>query len=176
MRFLRAISGAPKPLLAAVNGLAVGIGVTMLLHCDLVYASSDATFQLPFVNLGLVPEAASSLLLPRALGAHRAAELLFFGERFDAEKAREFGIVNSIHARRELDERVAERAAVLAAKPPQALMATKRLLRQGALGAEVSARIEEERVLFESRLGSVEARAAMSAVLQRRPPDPTRST
>jgi enoyl-CoA hydratase/carnithine racemase len=170
MRFLSVIAEAHKPMIAAVNGLAVGVGVTMLLHCDLVYASQEASFQLPFVNLGLVPEAASSLLLPRLIGHQRSAELLFFGDRFDAQAARQLGLVNSIHPPGALDQVVAERASMLAAKPPQALRATKQLLK-GGLRSDVAARLEEERAQFERQLASPEAREAMSAFLEKRPPD-----
>lgn len=171
MRFLSVISQARKPLIAGVNGLAVGVGVTLLLHCDLVYAAENAAFQLPFVNLGLVPEAASSLLLPRLIGHQRAAELLFFGDRFDAQTALELGLINSIHPREALEQVVAERAAVLAAKPPQALRLTKQLLKDGALWTGVAARLEEERAHFERQLASPEAREAMSAVLEKRRAD-----
>ncbi|HUN52557.1 MAG TPA: enoyl-CoA hydratase-related protein, partial [Candidatus Sulfotelmatobacter sp.] len=95
-RFIRVISELQKPIVAGVNGLAVGVGVTMLLHCDLVYAAASATFQIPFVNLGLVTEAASSLLLPRLAGHQRAAELLLLGERFDAATAQAIGLVNAL--------------------------------------------------------------------------------
>src|SRR6266704_3336510 len=100
--FLQTLAGAQKPVVAAVNGTAIGIGTTMLLHCDLVYAASSARFQLPFVNLGLCPEAASSFILPRMMGHHRAAELLFLGGPFDAGMARDFGIVNEVYADQEL--------------------------------------------------------------------------
>jgi enoyl-CoA hydratase/carnithine racemase len=156
MRFLAAIANARKPLIAGVNGLAVGIGVTLLLHCDLVYAAEGAAFQLPFVNLGVVPEAASSLLLPRIMGHHRAAELLFFGSRFD------------VHAALQV---VRENAGALAAKPPQALRLTKELLKGGTYRSDVAARLEEERVHFERQLSSPEAREAMSAFLEKRIPD-----
>src|SRR5665811_1918214 len=96
MQFLIAISEARKPIVAAVGGLAVGVGVTMLLHCDLVYAGSGATFQMPFVNLGLCPEAGSTLLLPRIMGHQRAAELLLLGEVFSAGKACKLGIITEI--------------------------------------------------------------------------------
>jgi enoyl-CoA hydratase/carnithine racemase len=171
MRFLAAIATARKPVIAGVNGLAVGIGVTMLLHCDLVYAAQNSLFQLPFVNLGVVPEAASSLLLPRRVGHHRAAELLFFGDRFDAAAAMDLGLVNSLHSREALDGVVAERAAALAAKPPQALRATKELLKNDDARAEVVATMEEERVRFERQLASPEAREAMTAFLEKRAPD-----
>jgi enoyl-CoA hydratase/carnithine racemase len=171
MRFLSAIARVRTPLIASVNGLAVGIGVTLLLHCDLVYAAEEAVFQLPFVNLGVVPEAASSLLLPRIMGHHRAAELLFFGDRFDVRTACELGLVNSAHPRSVLDGVVAERAAALALKPPQALRLTKELLKGEIYRSEVAARIAEESVHFERQLGSPEAREAMSAFLEKRAPD-----
>lgn len=168
-RFLRAISTAPKPLVASVNGLAVGVGVTMLLHCDLVYAAAEATFALPFVNLGLVPEAASSLLLPRLAGHQRAAELLFFGERFDARTAHEVGLVNAIFPGAELAAAVRERALALAAKPPASLRLTKALMKGPS--TTVSERMAEEGAHFAQQLKSPEAREAMEAFLQRRTPD-----
>ncbi len=176
MRFLSAIASAATPLIAGVNGLAVGVGVTLLLHCDLVYAAEEAVFQLPFVNLGLVPEAASSLLLPRIMGHQRAAELLFFGERFDARTARDLGLVNSVHPRSLLDGVVAERAGALAVKPPQALRLTKELLKGDAHRSEVAARLRQESVHFERQLGSPEAREAMTAFLEKRTPDFSRLT
>jgi enoyl-CoA hydratase/carnithine racemase len=171
MRFMSAIADARKPVIAGVNGLAVGIGVTLLLHCDLVYAAQGALFQLPFVNLGVVPEAASSLLLPRMTGHHRAAELLFFGKAFDAEAARQFGLVNSVHPGDALEGVLSERAAALAAKPPEALRLAKELLKGEVYRSEVAARMEQERVHFERRLSSPEAREAMSAFLEKRPAD-----
>jgi enoyl-CoA hydratase/carnithine racemase len=171
MRFLSAIADVRKPLIAEVNGLAVGVGVTMLLHCDLVYAAEGAVFQLPFVNLGVVPEAASSLLLPRMMGHQRAAEVLFFGSRFDVQAARQLGLVNGIHPHERLADVVAEKAGALAAKPPQALRLTKELLKGEAYHSEVAARMEEERVLFEQQLGSPEAREAMSAFFEKRAAD-----
>jgi enoyl-CoA hydratase/carnithine racemase len=171
MRFLSALADARKPVIAGVNGLAVGVGVTLLLHCDLAYAVESAVFQLPFVNLGVVPEAASSLLLPRMAGHHRAAELLFFGNGFDAAAAREFGLINAIHPGSALDDLLAERAAALAAKPPQALRLAKELLKGEAYRAEVAARMDQERVHFERQLSSPEAREAMAAFLEKRAPD-----
>jgi enoyl-CoA hydratase/carnithine racemase len=148
----------------------------MLLHCDLVYAAEGTTFQLPFVNLGVVPEAASSLLLPRLAGHQRASELLLYGDRFDARSALELGLINGIHPRENLDQVLAERVAALAAKPPQALLATKELLKGQAYRLQVAAKIEEERVEFERRLGSPEAREIMSAFLEKRPVDLSRLT
>lgn len=169
LRFLRVLSTATKPVIAAVNGLAVGIGVTMLLHCDLVYAADTATFQLPFVNLGLVPEAASSMLLPRMVGHHRAAELLLLGERFDARTAREIGLVNAIYPAAELTTAVQEKAAAIAAKPPASLRMTKALLKREA--ESVAARMAQEGQYFAQQLKSPEAREAMEAFMQRRKPD-----
>jgi enoyl-CoA hydratase/carnithine racemase len=171
MRFLAVISRARKPLLAGVNGLAIGIGVTMLLHCDLVYAAEGATFQLPFVNLGLVPEGASSLLLPRLIGHHRAAELFFFGSKFDAQAAHRMGLVNAIHSVSSLESVLEDFASALAAKPPAALQLTKELLKGDALDAAVSARLVEEQAYFERQLRTPEAREAMDAFLQKRAPD-----
>ena len=128
-------------------------------------------FQLPFVNLGVVPEAASSLLLPRLMGHHRAAELLFFGNQFDVRTALELGLVNSAHPRSQLEGVVAERAGALALKPPQALRLAKELLKGDAHRAEVAARMAQESVHFERQLSSPEAREAMSAFLEKRAPD-----
>lgn len=169
-RFLRTISGFPKPLVAAVDGVAVGVGTTMLLHCDLVYAADTARFQLAFINLGLVPEAASSLLLPRMIGTARASELLMLGEAFSAADAERFGIVNRVVPADALATLVAERAAALAAKPAGALRATKQLLRQSTT-ATVAERMAEEGDLFAAGLRSPEAREAMTAFMEKRKPD-----
>lgn len=118
-RFLRAIAGCPKIVIAGVEGLAIGIGTTMLLHCDLVLASIDASFLLPFVDLALVPEAASSLLLPRLIGRQRAARHLILAEPFDAETAYAYGLVTELVAEGEIDARLADMAARVAAKPPR---------------------------------------------------------
>ena len=165
-RFLRAISSATKPLLAGVNGLAVGIGVTMLLHCELVYASELATFQLPFTNLGLVPEAGSSLLLPQIAGYHRAAELMLLGERFDARAAMEAGLVNAVYPEDKLAAVLQERAAILAAKSPSSIRATKALLKRHP--ESIPARIAAETTEFARLLQSPEAQKIMQAFLDRR--------
>jgi enoyl-CoA hydratase/carnithine racemase len=167
-RFLRAVSSIETPLIAAVNGVAVGVGVTMLLHCDLAYAATSATFQLPFVNLGLVPEAASTLLLPQMAGHHRAAELLLLGERFDAGRALALGLVNAVVPDGELAALVAARAAALAAKPPGAVRATKALMKRAA--ESVPARMAAESADFARLLQSPEAQAIMQAFLSRRKP------
>jgi enoyl-CoA hydratase/carnithine racemase len=165
-RFLKAISSATKPLIAAVNGLAVGIGVTMLLHCDLVYAAEGATFQLPFTNLGLVPEASSSMLLPQMIGYHRAAELMLIGERFDASTARDIGLVNALVAADKLADVVQERAQALALKPLSSILATKALLKREP--ESVAARMAAEGKEFARLLDSPEAKAIMQAFLDRR--------
>ncbi len=168
-RFLHTIAGAQKPLLAAVNGLAIGIGTTLLLHCDLAYAAASAKFQLPFVNLALVPEAGSSLLLPQLAGHRKAAELLMLGEMFDPETAREVGLVNKVCADAELEGTVMEAARRLAAKPPEALRLTKALMKDRSGSAD--ARIDAELVHFAQRLESPEAHEAMQAFMEKRLPD-----
>jgi enoyl-CoA hydratase/carnithine racemase len=130
-RFLNAISTFSKPVLAAVCGPAVGIGTTMLLHCDLVYAGDNAAFSMPFVNLGLCPEAASSLLVPQMMGYHRAAEALLLGEPFMAEAALEVGLVNRVLPPLEANNYAQAIAKKLAAKPISSLVETKRLMKKG---------------------------------------------
>jgi enoyl-CoA hydratase/carnithine racemase len=169
-RFLRVLSHFEKPLVAAVSGVAIGIGTTLLLHCDLVYAASGTRFHLPFVNLGLAPEAASSLLLPRIIGWQRAAELLMLGEPFAAERARELGLVNEVVPPEDLFETAMSAAKKLAAKPPAALRSTKSLMKQGLLSAIDEAMAREGRA-FGERLDSPEAREAFSAFLEKRKPD-----
>jgi enoyl-CoA hydratase/carnithine racemase len=167
-RFLRAISTASKPLVAAVSGVAVGVGTTMLLHCDLVYAGESAKLSLPFVNLALVPEAASSLLLPAMIGHHRAAELFMLGEAFTPATAKDYGIVNAIYPD---DRLLAEATAVakkLAAKPPTAMRLTKQLLKRTK--GDVAGQMAAEGEHFRSQLKSAEAREAMTAFFEKRPP------
>ena len=167
-RFLAAVSAFPKPLVAAVEGAAIGIGTTVLLHCDLAYAAPEALFKMPFVDLGLVPEAASSLLLPRLAGQARATELLMLGESFSAEVAREIGLVNEVVA--DPAARAVERARALAAKPPEAIRLTKALLR-GETAEAVGATIAREGELFVGRLQSPEAEEAFTAFFEKRAPD-----
>ena len=169
IRFLGVISTTPLPLVAAVNGLAVGIGTTMLLHCDLVYAGRDATFQLPFVNLGLVPEAGVSLLLPRVAGHARAAALLMLGEPFGAGEADRLGLLTACVEPAELMATARAAARKLAAKPRGALRATKALMRRDEepLADRMRAEIEE----FAARLHSPAAREAFGAFLEKRRPD-----
>jgi len=166
LRFLVALARAEMPLVAAVSGLAVGIGTTMLLHCDHVVASSDARFSTPFVHLGLVPEAASSLLGPRRMGHARAFALLAMGRPLDAAGAVAAGIVNTIAPPAEVDGQAMQAAREIAALPAEALAATRRLMRGSP--DEAIERIEEEADLFGVRLASAEARAAFEAFLSRK--------
>ena len=168
-RFLRAISTAQKLLAAAVHGAAVGIGTTMLLHCDLVIAARGARLSLPFVALGLVPEAASTLLLPRAVGHLRAAELLLLGEPIDAETALRWGLVNRVVDDERLIEAAMELATRAASLPPSAIRLTKQLLKDDRGG--VAVRIEQEADIFVERLGSAEFQEAASAFLEKRASD-----
>jgi len=170
-QFMRTINAAKKPIVAAVNGSAVGIGTTMLLHCDLVYAAKDAKFNLPFVNLGLCPEAGSSFLLPLLAGYHRAAELLLLGEPFSAEKAKEIGLVNEISE----DEttviaRATEKAKRLASQPQVAVLLTKEMLKKRLSEIVRSTMSEEIRTIIE-RFVSPEAKEALSAFFERRSPN-----
>jgi enoyl-CoA hydratase/carnithine racemase len=169
-RFMRALIGCDKPVVAAVTGGAIGIGVTMLLHCDFVYVSDEARLAMPFTSLGLVPEFASSLIVPQLMGGRRAAEKLLLGDPFNGEAAVECGIANAVlpaaevvaHARR-----VAERFNAL---PPGAVRDAKRLVREPHRAALLDA-VQREGTLFAERLASAEAREAMQAVLEKRKPD-----
>ena len=163
--FLRTLATFSKPLVAAVHGQSVGIGVTMLLHCDLVVAATGAQFSMPFVALGLVPEAASSLLLPRLVGPQRAAELLLLGRPFDAERALSLGLVNRVVDETALLEEARQLARSLTQQPATALAATRRLLRGDP--AQILERIEEEARIFGAQLQSQELRTAISAFLAR---------
>lgn len=169
IEFLRVFASFPKPIIAAVNGLAIGVGTTLLLHCDLAYAAQGARFQLPFVNLAAVPEFASSLLLPRLIGHVRAAELLMFGEPFSAEKAMALGLLNAVVAPADLMTHAMAKAKVLAAKPPSALRQTKALMR-GHIG-DITARIELENKTFSACLKSEEFMEAATAFFEKRAPD-----
>ena len=168
-RFLRQLVSFPKPLIAAVAGPAVGVGTTMLFHCDLVYAGDNAAFAMPFVNLGLCPEAGSSLLAPQLVGHQRAAELLLLGEPFLAETARDLGLVNRITAPTEVNELAGAQARRLASKPMSSLLETKRLLKQGQQAALLE-RVAEEATVFARMLGEPAAREAFTAFMEKRPP------
>ena len=168
--FLRALKDFAKPILAAVSGPAVGIGTTMLLHCDLVYAAPSARFALPFVNLALCPEAASSYLLARIAGYARAAEILLLGEPFGAEHALEIGLVNAIVPEEKLLDAALAIALGLARKPPASVQATKALMRQ-ALMPDIDRAMAAENRVFRERLVSAEAKEAFAAFLEKRAPD-----
>jgi len=167
LQFIGALPRVKKPLIAAVDGLAVGVGVTLLFHCDLVYASPTATFTTPFLNLGLVPEAGSSLLAPRRMGHARAFEMLVLGETFSAERAREAGLVNAVVPAEDLDMRARKAALQLASKPPEALRIARDLLRGEP--DDVSERSDLEAQLFSVRMQTPEAREAFQAFLEKRP-------
>ena len=169
-RFLTNLSSFAKPVVAAVCGPAVGIGTTLLFHCDLVYAGDNAAFSLPFVNLGLCPEAASSLLVPQMFGYHRAAEALLLGEPFFAEAALEVGLINRIVPPSEANALAAQQARKLADKPQSALIETKRLMKKGH-APRVTERMGEEAASFARMLREPAAREAFSAFMEKRKPD-----
>lgn len=169
IRFMRALRAADKPVLAAVAGAAIGIGTTLLLHCDMVYAADNARFSLPFSQLGLCPEFGSSLLLPRLAGHQRAAEKLLLGEPFTAQEAREMGLVNQVLPPEQLLPFVQAQAARLAMLPAGSLRTTKRLLKGGQ--EALDARMAEELECFGRMLGAPEAREAFTAFFERRKPD-----
>src|SRR5262249_20959507 len=168
-RFLPALTSMRKPLIAAVNGAAIGAGTTILMHCDMIVAARSARFVMPFTSLGLVPEAASSLLFPRLLGTQRASALLLLGEPLDAETAFQWGLVNRVVDNAMLMETTRQMAHRLAAMPPEAVRLTKRLIRHGA--SDMAGRMDEELALFRERLGSPEAKEAFAAFMAKRKPD-----
>lgn len=170
LRFLEAIRTAEKPLVVAVNGVAVGVGVTMLLHADLVVASACATFRTPFVDLGLVPEAGSSLLMPARMGYAKAARMLMLGETFDAEQAYHSGLVGQVTSRDELEDYAFGCAVRLATRAPAALRATKQLMRRAEAGL-IKETMDTEAAIFAERLSSPELVEAVQAFLQKRTPD-----
>ena len=174
LQFIRHLPLIAKPVIAAVDGLAVGIGTTLMFHCDLVYATPTASFRTPFLDLGLVPEAGSSLLAPQRMGYARAFELLVLGEPFSAERAREAGIVNAIVPADQLEAVARAAAARLARKPPEALALSRRLLRGDP--AAIVARVDEEAKIFGGLLSSPEAREAFCAFIEKRAPNFTKVT
>jgi len=165
LRFIKALACFEKPVVAAVAGDAVGIGVTMLFHCDLVYASPSARFKAAFIDLGLPPEGGVSLLAPRRFGTAKAAEILLLGEAFDAKEAHRIGLVNTILPEDELQARALDTAMRLAAKPATALCETRRLLR-GDEG-ELLERMDEEARLFAQALKGAEVQARFAAFLKK---------
>lgn len=161
---------AQKPIVAAVSGVAVGIGTTLLLHCDLVYCDDSAVFRLPFANLGLCPEGGSSLLLPLLAGYQRAAELLLLGEPFNAATATAIGLVNAVLPADDLQSSSLRRAHQIAAQPAASMRLTKALLKRSSQ-AHLAAIMRDEGQEFITRLGSPEAREALTAFAEKRQPD-----
>jgi enoyl-CoA hydratase/carnithine racemase len=172
-QFIQDLSHATKPVIAAVSGLAVGIGTTLLLHCDFVYAADNAKFSMPFAKLGLCPEFASSLLLPQIAGYQRAAEKLMLGEAFSAQEACAMGFVNKVLPSAEVLAFAQAQAAKLVTLPTSSLQATKRLMK-GKQIAAIEAKIEEESKLFSEMLLSMEAKEAFTAFFEKRKPDFTK--
>jgi enoyl-CoA hydratase/carnithine racemase len=170
LRLLEVLRTLEKPLVVAVNGLAVGIGVTMLLHADLVYAADTATFRTPFVDLGVVPEAGSSLLMPAAMGYPRAARMLLLGETFDAQQAYDSLLISEVVPAVDLDAHATARAAALARRAPAAVRATKALMRRAST-ALVKEQMDTEARIFRERLSSPELIETVTAFLEKRPPD-----
>ena len=169
-RLLKSVAAFPKPMLAAVAGPAVGIGTTLLFHCDLVYAGDNAVFAMPFVNLGICPEAASSLLAPQMMGYHRAAEALLLGEPFMAEAALEVGLVNRVLPPTEVNSYAQAQARKLAAKPLTSLLETKRLMKMGQTQL-VQQQMNAEAASFGRMLKEPAAKEAFGAFMEKRKPD-----
>jgi enoyl-CoA hydratase/carnithine racemase len=165
LKFIRRLAILDTPIVAAVQGVAVGVGTTMIFHCDLVYATPSAMFRMPFVDLGLVPEAGSSFFVPQLFGLQKAGELLLLGDAFNAEEGHRLGVVNAIVGDHELHGFAMERAHRLAAKPRNALATTRRLIR-GDRDA-LLARIDEEARLFGRAMRSPEAQNAFAAFMQK---------
>jgi enoyl-CoA hydratase/carnithine racemase len=173
-RLISALIDFEKPIVAAVHGAAIGGGTTMLAHCDFVYAGESARFQLPFVNLALVPEFGSSYLFPLRFGYVRAAELILLGKPFDASRAVELGLATQVVSDQKLLATASETARKLAEKPPGALQACKRVMRR-AVREQLEQAVKFENVEFAARVRSAEAREAFTAFLEKRPPDFTRT-
>lgn len=165
INFLKALVANQKPLIAGVDGGAIGIGTTMLLHCDYVVASERSVFATPFVDLALVPEAGSSLIVPELMGHRVAFEMLVMGKRFDATRARETGLINAITAPDTLEAEALATAHAIAAKPREAVAISRRLIKGDP--AKLLARIEEEAIAFSQRLKSAEAKKAFEAFMSR---------
>src|SRR6267142_1182146 len=173
-RLMNALIDFDKPLIAAVHGAAIGGGTTMLTHCDFVYAGESAKFQMPFINLALVPEFGTSYSIPARIGHIRAAELIQLGQPFDAQHAAELGLVTRVVPDQKLLATATETAQNLAEKPASALQACKRLMRQPVrVQLEQAAKLENEE--FSARLRSADAKEAFTAFLEKRPPDFTRT-
>lgn len=168
--FIRSLPTITKPMIAGVDGLAVGIGVTLLLHCDMVIASERATFRAPFLDLGIIQEAGSSLIGPARLGHQAAFELLILGQLWTAQRAKETGLVNWVTSADDLEKTTLGVAANLAGKPREALMQARRMMR-GAAPAQIAEVIEQEVLIYSGLFRSPEAREAFSAFLEKRKPD-----
>ncbi|MEK4033277.1 enoyl-CoA hydratase-related protein [Methylocystis sp. IM3] len=166
LQFVRALAAFEKPMVAAVKGDAIGVGATMLFHCDLVYAAPQARLRMPFIDLGLVPEAGASLLVPQRFGMARAAQYLLLGEPFSGEEAHRLGLVNALAPSEGVLEAAMMAAQALAAKPAEALVASRRLLRGDP--ADLLARIDAEARLFAEALASNETRARLAAFFARK--------
>lgn len=160
--YIDALSKAQKPVIAAVNGIALGIGTIMLFHCDFVYATPETLFSLPFVNLGLSPEGGTSYILPHLVGYQKAAEIILLGERFNVELAERIGLVNAVVPAEQLMDRACETAERLAAKSPESIRAAKALLK-GGLKDAISTAMARELELFNQRMAAPEVKQAISA-------------
>src|SRR3984957_3710115 len=173
-RLINALINFDKPIVAAVHGAAIGGGTTMLTHCDFVYAGESAKFQMPFINLALVPEFGTSYSIPARIGYLRAAELIQLGEPFDAKRAAELGLVTRVVPDQKLLATATETAQKLAEKPASALQACKRLMKQSLRGQlEQAAKLENEE--YSARLRSADSKEAITAFFEKRPPDFTRT-
>ncbi len=173
LRFLKALIYCEKPVVAAVNGAAVGIGTTMLLHCDMVIAGEDSRFQLPFAKLGVCPEAASSYTLPLRIGYHRAAEMLMLGDVISAVQAAQWGLVNAVYPNAEYQQQALVVAERLAQQPPSSIQTTKKLIREPLLRA-IEEAMERENLAFAECLASPESKQAIAAFMAGRPADISR--
>ena len=173
-RLMEALVNFDKPLVAAVQGAAIGGGTTMLLHCDFIYAGESTKFQMPFINLAVVPEFGSSSIVPARIGHVRAAELILLGTPFDAKRAAELGLVNQVMPDTDVMAKARETAEKLAAKPAAALQASKRLLKQPSR-EQVKAAMKAENEEFSVQVRSGDAKEAFNAFLEKRKPDFTRS-
>jgi enoyl-CoA hydratase/carnithine racemase len=174
-RLMNALVDFDKPLIAAVQGAAIGGGTTMLTHCDFVYAGESAKFQMPFVNLALVPEFGSSFSIPARTGHIRASELILLGQPFDARKAADLGLVTQVVSDRNLLATATETARKLAAKPAGVLQASKKLMKQ-SFREQIKAAMQAENEEYSTRVSSEDAREAFAAFLQKRPPNFNRVT
>jgi enoyl-CoA hydratase/carnithine racemase len=171
---MAALVNFDKPIVVSVQGAAIGGGTTMLTHCDFIYAGESAKFQMPFINLALVPEFGSSCSVPALIGHVRAAELILMGSGFDAKRAAELGLVTQVVSDKDVLEQATETARKLAAKPAAALQASKRLMKQ-PFREQIKAAMKAENEEFSVQVRSEDAKEALTAFLEKRKPDFTRS-